>query len=651
MQAINISKYDYISFDVFDTLIFRTVVQPEDVFKIVQLLYRQKYNVDISSFYTKRIEAERKARAQRGEQDVTLDEIYGFLNYEYNQKERIKELEIWVELNNCVPNEPMVEYAKYCCSKGKKVVITTDMYLPRFFFIELMNKLGIAPYAIIISSEERETKRTGKLYPILLNKLNINNKQILHIGDNINNDIIQARNNNIDSVERWHERINPTFGKCRSNILENHLDALGQVLNRKDYNQSAFHIGFSILGPFLYEFCQWLHEQRLANNITKLIFVAREGYLIEKCYRLMYPDENNIVGYICLNKNLLRLPLTSCSDEQMSLQHYKDSLLKRNIYTWSQIYDTFLIDDDEEVREQISQNLDITFDRSIAREDLYKGVYDEKLYQLFKYCKKDIVDQTEMLFKYLSDNQLLEGRIGLVNNSINGSGQYMLEEFLINKRSNPNIFGLQFIDSQKCKKKLNNRYSTFLGNIALTSFQKYIFEVNCLIFEHLLFEPEGTSLYFEECNGEVKVKRKSPRLEKYNYDYIGEVQEHTLRFIENYKHNIDLQCRSLGVLRFLNLIQFPEKWIAQPICMLWDEDADGVKKIADSDIPLRWIYKINKKLPKSIIWIEGYLSIKNVRRIWLNLICIKNAIAFYRFHKKQLLSDMKVFFRFKEKSI
>ena len=76
MQKNDISKYEYVSFDVFDTLIFRSVATLEDIFIIVQELYIKKTGCTISSFYRDRIKAERIARSQHIGQDITLDETY-----------------------------------------------------------------------------------------------------------------------------------------------------------------------------------------------------------------------------------------------------------------------------------------------------------------------------------------------------------------------------------------------------------------------------------------------------------------------------------------------------------------------------------------------------------------------------------------------
>lgn len=635
MQKNDISKYEYVSFDVFDTLIFRSVATPEDIFIIVQELYIKKTGCTISSFYRDRIKAERIARSQHIGQDITLDEIYFQLKYKADTLKLLKEIEIYVELENCIPNAPMVEFVNYCRGIGKKIVITTDMYLPRSFFEQLFNKLGIKADFLFISSEERETKRSGKLFQILLKKLNVPAAQVLHIGDDDNNDIYQAMNNGIDSLERWYDW-NALQNVVTSSYIENHIDSLSCLYNRIEFDQSAYNIGFSILGPLIYDFCNWLHEERLKQNIDKLLFVAREGYLLEKCYKCLYPEEAD-VGYIFLNKNLLRLPLTY---EQKTLTIYKDSLLQRSVYSWNQIYDTFLIAKDETQRRLISDRLKISISSTITREDLYNGIYDDKLNQLIELCTGTMSKQSCFLMNYLVQNGIFDGKIGLVNNSINGNGQLMLESYLHNKGIDANIYGLQFHDSIKCKTNVGNRYSAYFDSIKISSYQKSEFDRNCLIFEHLLFEPSGTSLHFFEENGTVVVAKNKQTRETLNYPYVDEVQKYTLLFINAYKNHIPLTCSGLGINRLLNFFHYPQVDNAEPICQLWDEDADGSNKIADSKIALKWNYKIFKNVPKSIIWIEGYLSLKGVKPFWLKLIQLKLKLLYYKTHKKEFVIDL-----------
>ncbi len=81
-----ISKKEYVSFDIFDTLIKRDVKKPTDVFVIIE------HNYKICDFYKRRIEAEKRAR--KGKVDTTIDEIYDIYNELYlnniNEAKKIK---------------------------------------------------------------------------------------------------------------------------------------------------------------------------------------------------------------------------------------------------------------------------------------------------------------------------------------------------------------------------------------------------------------------------------------------------------------------------------------------------------------------------------------------------------------------------------
>ncbi len=84
MSAL-IAAHDLISFDVFDTLIFRKVSKPTDVFSLVKVkllaapeaLLHQR---TVDAFPELRVRAERLARAEKHQRvqtrEVTLDEIY-----------------------------------------------------------------------------------------------------------------------------------------------------------------------------------------------------------------------------------------------------------------------------------------------------------------------------------------------------------------------------------------------------------------------------------------------------------------------------------------------------------------------------------------------------------------------------------------------
>ena len=111
-----ITKYEYVSFDLYDTLIFRTVEVPQDVFRIIPILFNERNEEKINEreFYINRIYAERVARSNREKEDVNLDEIYRYLEYPSSIKKILKNIEIEFEINNCVINEEILPIIKSC---------------------------------------------------------------------------------------------------------------------------------------------------------------------------------------------------------------------------------------------------------------------------------------------------------------------------------------------------------------------------------------------------------------------------------------------------------------------------------------------------------------------------------------------------------
>lgn len=80
-----IEGYQYVSFDLFDTLIKRNVQKSDDVFRLIENQGIEKYGNRLEGFYRKRVEAEKMERLQeRGGKEVTLHGIYRRLLNIYN---------------------------------------------------------------------------------------------------------------------------------------------------------------------------------------------------------------------------------------------------------------------------------------------------------------------------------------------------------------------------------------------------------------------------------------------------------------------------------------------------------------------------------------------------------------------------------------
>lgn len=197
------------------------------------------------------------------------------------------------------------------------------------------------------------------------------------------------------------------------------------------------------------EFCRWIHKIKNEENIDSLLFVAREGYFIKQCYELIYSEKTE---YIRLNRNLLRLPLLQFENPINSLIEYLPDC--REI-KWQQIFNALLISNHTETSLYIKSKIkNFDYNKSILKSDLRQHKFDNILSILIKKQKDIINEQASLLNQYIEEKKLTKGKIGLINNSMNGSGQSMIENYLTKNNYSSNIVGIQFVKREKCIQRL-----------------------------------------------------------------------------------------------------------------------------------------------------------------------------------------------------
>lgn len=236
-------KYKIISFDIFDTLIYRMAVNPQDILKLVGR--RCGYDGD---FLTMRRIAEKEARKNRSiiYDEITYDEIYNtFLTlFDFSEEtvERFKKAEYDIEKKYLFPRKAMLEVFNYAKSIGKKIIITSDIYLDRKFIEEVLDNTGYSGYdELFLSSEYKICKNTGKLYAYIIKKYKlegISAEEILHLGDNEKSDVDIARKMGL-SVE-FIPRVSWLYGK-NNKLYDLYRNS---VINR--FSDDCFLIGWAI---------------------------------------------------------------------------------------------------------------------------------------------------------------------------------------------------------------------------------------------------------------------------------------------------------------------------------------------------------------------------------------------------------------------
>lgn len=631
-----IERFQYVSFDVFDTLIFRTVSSPDKILDLAILKYQEIYGNSIKTFKIKRQYAENFSRKYYS-REVNIDEIYDFLDLKDEIADRFKEIEKNIEVKNCIPNLPMISVLKECRKRGKKIVITSDMYLTSDVFAEIFNKIGITYDYLFISGEVKKTKRQGNLFAYLLNKLNIESSQIAHIGDDIHSDISMPRKYGICSLERLkYTSANFESYNTKSDVASDQLEQLySYSVSEMGAETPEFRVGYNVVGPFLFSFCHWIHLKKVEKHIDVLFFVAREGFLIKKIYDILYPKEKT--KYVRLNKNLLRLPSLDNGDV---VENYILSLPPRKSYKLDDLCTMLGVENKDDIITFLKNNgFEVDNGLSIKCEDLHGDKY-ELIAAMVEYQKAYIVEQKKCLFDYLASMEAIGKKVGLVNNSMQGSGQYLLENICLANKFDIDIVGLQFASTKVCKNRLGDRFFAFFDDAKYYSIYNYIFCNFCLLIEHLLFEPIGTTIRFTMEDGGVQVICDESGLEKNDFPIIEKVQLASVKFAKQAKDLLNVDISESSVSAIINLFLSPIKEDACFIGNLWDKDIDRVRKINEPTSNYSLIELLLKHKPNSLDWVEGYVSEKEALRNWMKIFRIKKIVLNYNKHKSLVLEDL-----------
>ena len=280
---------EVVSFDIFDTLLIRPYKKPVDLFKHIETYYK------VPGFSNARTCAEIRARIKAGglDKETSLDEIYESILPEYTH---LKELEKDFEKNLLKRNPLVFELYEAAINYGKKVIAISDMYLPKEFLREILNINGYTKISqIYVSSEYKQNKDSKILYKIAIEDLKTPPEKFLHIGDNLIADFYRAKDCGMKAVlipkisdekSIWKKRLHKCKNAFESSILETLFD-YNQACRKQTYwKEFGYHLG----GPLAVGYVDKIIEISKRNQIDYLLFVSRDGYVLQKVYELLAED-------------------------------------------------------------------------------------------------------------------------------------------------------------------------------------------------------------------------------------------------------------------------------------------------------------------------------------------------------------------------
>lgn len=525
------------SFDIFDTLVTRTVAWPVGIFTIMQMVMSNnpKYNFMpkylIDNFYTVRIEAESYTRVNYFEtnnsHEITLQDIYETIkrNY-YLKQEEIKllmELEIDIEIKNIKPIDKNINILKQLINDGKRVILISDMYHSKEVLKRILVHIDplFEDLKIYVSSEYNKTKSRGLLYELVEECEQVSPKNWLHFGDNEHADIKQAKKKNLLTKKIEKESMMPyeeyALKYYENNFFIQSIIGIAKYTRlQKICSNRTYKFGCSFAAPILYNFVSWIIEQSIIRGFKTLNFVARDGYIL-KCIADEIIKYKNIplkTKYIYGSRIAWRLPDESNIDEYINwtLAEYSDRmclkfLSKRLNVDLNMLKEISSIHDENKIFNK----------KTIIK--LKKLLTENK--ELKQHLIKINNNKKELLIKYLKENlDLSEETIVLVDTNGSGRTQDMLfniiKEFFEGK-----IFGFYFHTCFNSTQSLSEKIS-YLAN---TRYFNHAIELLCR-------NIDGQTLEYKENNDKIMPVleyNKSSYLLKWGFnEYVQAIKDFTI---------------------------------------------------------------------------------------------------------------------------
>ncbi len=353
-----IEKHEVISFDVFDTLLMRRTLLSDDVFEIVGSCAK-KQEINVSRFKMLRKRAEANVLNTNHTLDSIYDEIYRISDINADDIEKLKQLELIIEESCVIPRHDMIDVFNYVKALKKKIFIISDMYLPRDFIGYLLNKNGICGFTDVFVSGEYGVRKSQGLFDVY--KSNIGNKlSCLHIGDHSLADGIWANVSGIDAcIIPSSYKILEMSNMCEAlhyanNVNERSmLGMLAATIFNSPFSLMADgrpvvrdigQFGYCFVAPFLMGYILWLIKYCLITAPDKLLFAARDGYLLKN----LYDDACELLGMAIGNRSIYFLTSRKAAIRAGLIS--EDDLI--NVKNWSEnnlIMEFFGLEEETEV--------------------------------------------------------------------------------------------------------------------------------------------------------------------------------------------------------------------------------------------------------------------------------------------------------------
>lgn len=611
-----------VSFDIFDTLVIRNVSRPKDVFKIVEQAFNVNSTEEYFPFAEERIKAEKECRRCSQFEEVTFDEIYAYININEEKKKRLKQLEIEVEHIVCNVNPYFYNVYKKYLALGYKIILISDMYFSSEILKSILKKCGYTEYAsLFVSSEARKMKHSSNLYSYVVETLGIQEKDLVHFGNNFKVDYLAPKKIGVRS--KWYKTHIPV--KEYSNYADN-------FVNRMRYydvsDETIRHdIGYRIMGPIGVGFCSWIHQYCQKLNKEKIVFLSRDGYVFSEIYKKLFPEKN--VSYLRVSRRALRnasmLDIDSFEEFTKTIPPFKE-------YSVDMLLDILEIDISSSIYKMCQEKLDFELSQKFPTEEFLNNAQIAKVYEWVKKEKSgEWAQQKEYLKRYLQQEGFC-GNVAIVDLSFKGTAFGLLAKFCQNNKIDINMDAFVFGKTEDAAKRIGAYANKIHGWVFEEMKNNPIANIllsNATLYERFFFDNSGTTLEYNEENSQVVPVLDNNNREEANLSVIAEVRNGIDDFTNQINDFIKITgqeiTKSCSIKYLIEFLLYP-----------FNEHVCQIGNMVEDNVVVRYIAK-----PKSRKYYLLHLSdfLKDMKdSFW------KQAFLYRVFHLKSVVYLYNIFY-------
>ncbi|MBK8973257.1 MAG: hypothetical protein IPM37_18595 [Hahellaceae bacterium] len=621
LNAADDASIALISVDIFDTLIFRDIDDPDEILLEVAARARNLgliSNDDAHFFVRQRKWAEKRARAlskiASGSNEVRLPFIYEQIS---NNPRILASLEEDQEVRSWFLNKELLDTLLHLQTIGKKIVFVSDMYLSELLISEYLKRkaVGLEVTDVRVSSQRRTSKAEGKAFDQLLSDYGCEGCNVLHIGDNFVDDIQMAASKGFKTY--FLQKPAYLIEVMRLEHAINHGGTLGLSRLRRQFlshnpalEGPTFEVmGACLFGPVLVGWARWIIQTCHETGITELYCLLREGEIVAETIKAL--DDTLTVKTLAISRRSSYLPIQGELSPEILF-----SLSERRGYCLAELAEDIAQTLPSELIQYREECLS-----SLVAMDIWQKILDWTAQSAFAICEH-LNEQRIFLQRYLTEQGLGSGgHQAILDWGCGGSLLATISRVL--KLDHGHFFLFYY----------RERALELLSRGQIHSFQPSSLELESRalaaspeVCEILLNQQLCSTIKYCEHNGQICpqtstfLSRNAKELQQFKMGFDAfvstSVSEHWL------EQGVDVDCRKRLFTILYRLIEFPLRSEAQILASLSVplSNDKSLPLIPDStNLPLKGsidrLWRNYKKGDQGHVrdcwWLPGFIAVQN----------------------------------------